>query len=86
MSGQNRPDTHPSVDRALRILWFAVCLAMLGFPAKYQKRLHQFERIRTGVKENETPWSSEPTYSDKGDPEKPQKTMRQKQQVGCSGV
>ena len=60
------------------VLWIAVCILTLGFPAKYRERLRLFEGLAPS--EDYEPWSTPAVYSDVGG-EDSKKSLRQKQQV-----
>ncbi|KAJ1306406.1 hypothetical protein OPQ81_007411 [Rhizoctonia solani] len=61
----------------VHVLWFLVCLATFGFPAKYRERLRLFEGLHDL---KDAPWSTPATHSDRGHKDDSRQSMRQKQQ------
>ncbi|CAE6432931.1 unnamed protein product [Rhizoctonia solani] len=62
------------------ILWRLVCVASLGFAARYRERLRLFEGLYDIDDTDYKPWSTLPIYSDRGYKHNSIQTLRQKQQ------
>ncbi|KAG8718158.1 hypothetical protein FRC09_013094 [Ceratobasidium sp. 395] len=77
----NNPSTRlgRSITCLVQILWFLVCVATLGFPAKYLEWLRLFEDLVPDLDEIQA-WTRPPKYSYAGDPKSGIKTQRQMQQ------
>ncbi|KAG9121203.1 hypothetical protein FRC07_002936 [Ceratobasidium sp. 392] len=81
--GSSNYDEDEEYPYPWQILWLTLCLFTLGFPAKYRERLTYFRDLVPDVDaqgQKILPWTSQKTFSDRGEEKGGQKTMRQKQQ------